>query len=142
MITTTRVRCGQHGEPLGTDEAGRIVCSVEGRDCTSWSDLQPQPDERVRREPDGSVVVDHEDGVYGEVSFVVERTGGNCTALVHETYEGAHVVLTNGDASHDVSGPVLAAVYSPGDWHDSGDPVWTAEGDDADALARQALASL
>jgi hypothetical protein len=145
MITSTRALCSEHAQPLFY-AAGDVFCEQE--DCsTSWSDLTPQHDERVStREGDeifaAEVWIQHEDGAYGGVGFVVERTGGNCTALVHETDDGGHVVLTSGDASHDVSGPVLAAAYAPGAWHNGGDPVWTAEGDDADGLARQALASL
>lgn len=140
MITTTHIHCGLHGQPLSTDPAGRVLCPVEGLDCTGWSDLQPEHDQRVRRDTDGAVVVDHEDGAYGGVFFDVEQTGGNCSALVFETDDGGHLVLTNGDASHDLSGPVLVARYAVDGWHDGSDPAWTAEGDDAAALVRTALA--
>jgi hypothetical protein len=129
MVTTTRARCGLHGEPLSTDPAGRLLCPVEGLDCTTWGDLQPQHDERVRREADGAVVVVHEDGVYGDLVFDVEGTGGMCRALVRQMDDSSVLTITDGMAGldFDSTGEVVAAIYSHSDdWQDSGaDPVYT-----------------
>jgi hypothetical protein len=129
MITTTHVRCGLHGEPLSTDAAGRLLCPVEGLDCTSWSDLQPQHNERVRREADGAVVVVHEDGLYGGLYFDVEGTGGMCRALVREMEDSSVLTITDGMAGldFDSTGEVVVAIYSHADdWDDSGaEPVYT-----------------
>jgi hypothetical protein len=145
MITKTRLRCGQHGEPMSTDLAGRLLCPVEGVDCTAWSDLQPQRDEWVRRAANGSVVVVHEDGVYGDLVFDVESTGGNCRALVRVLDDSRVLTVTDGMSGLDfeTTGEVVAAIYSNSDdWSDSGaEQIYTAMAPDIPtALAKIDLA--
>ncbi len=128
MITTTRATCGEHGAPLFFS-AGLVLCE-QGCEMT-WSDLQPEVDDRVStREGDeifaSEVIVISEDGLYGGVYFDIERVGGNCTALVRETDDGGHLVLSDGQGSHDLSGRVVASLYGVDGWHDGSDPVWTA----------------
>jgi hypothetical protein len=127
MITTTRVRCGQHGEPLTT--RGRdLWCPREGTGCTGWRDLQPDPGQRVRVDDDGAVVLDVEDGRYGSLAFDVETTGGWCRALVREMADSSVLTITDGSGGLDFgdSGEVVVAIYSHADdWDDSGaEPVY------------------
>lgn len=46
-MNATVLRCGAHGEPLGLDDLQRLLCPVEGLDCTTWGDTAADPGERL-----------------------------------------------------------------------------------------------
>jgi hypothetical protein len=130
-ITTTRATCGEHAAPLFY-AAGDVFCE-KGCDL-SWSDLRPEVGERIStREGDeifaSEVVIIREDGVYGDLVFDVEGTGGMARALVREMDDSSVVAITDGMAGLDFesTGEIVVTIYSHADdWDDSGaEPVYT-----------------
>jgi hypothetical protein len=129
--TTTRATCGEHGAPLFY-AAGDVFCE-QGCDL-SFSDLRPEVGERISTRAGAEifaaeVVIIREDGVYGDLVFDVEGTGGMAWALVCEMDDSSVVAITDGMAGLDFdgTGEVVVAIYSHADdWDDSGaEPVFT-----------------